>query len=86
MTDYFEYLADDKDTKIIAAYIEGLREGRRFFELAKKITPHKPVIVIKSGATRASAAAALSHTATLAGSDDGLCGGVPPGGSAQGGG
>jgi acyl-CoA synthetase (NDP forming) len=68
--DYFEYLAEDKDSGIIAAYIEGLREGRRFFELAKKITPHKPVIVIKSGATKASAEAALSHTATLAGSDE----------------
>ena len=68
--DYFEHLAEDKNTKIIAAYIEGLREGRRFFELAKKITPHKPVIVIKSGATRASAEAAMSHTATLAGSDE----------------
>jgi acyl-CoA synthetase (NDP forming) len=68
--DYFEYLAKDKDSQIIAAYIEGLREGRRFFELAKKITPHKPVIVIKSGATKASAEAALSHTATLAGSDE----------------
>ncbi len=67
--DYFEYLAEDKDTRIIATYIEGLREGRRFFELAKKVTPHKPVIVIKSGATRASAEAAMSHTATLAGSD-----------------
>jgi acyl-CoA synthetase (NDP forming) len=70
LEDYFEYMAKDKDTKIIAAYIEGLREGRRFFELAKKITPHKPVIVIKAGATKASAAAALSHTATLAGSDE----------------
>jgi acyl-CoA synthetase (NDP forming) len=70
LEDYFEYVAEDKDTKIIAAYIEGLREGRRFFELAKKITPHKPVIVIKAGATKASAAAALSHTATLAGSDE----------------
>jgi acyl-CoA synthetase (NDP forming) len=69
LEDYFEYVAEDKDTKIIAAYIEGLREGRRFFELAKKITPHKPVIVIKAGATKASAEAALSHTATLAGSD-----------------
>jgi acyl-CoA synthetase (NDP forming) len=68
--DYFEYLANDRDSKIIAAYIEGLREGRRFFELAQKITPHKPVIVIKSGATKASAKAALSHTATLAGSDE----------------
>jgi acetyl-CoA synthetase (ADP-forming) len=69
-TDYFEYLAKDKDSKIIAAYIEGLREGRRFFELAKKTTPLKPVIVIKTGATKASAAAAISHTATLAGSDE----------------
>jgi acyl-CoA synthetase (NDP forming) len=67
--DYLEYLAEDKATRIIAAYIEGLREGRRFFELAKRITPQKPVIVIKSGATKASAAAAMSHTATLAGSD-----------------
>jgi acyl-CoA synthetase (NDP forming) len=69
LEDYFEYVAEDKDTRIIAAYIEGLREGRRFFELAKKITPHKPVIVIKAGATKASAEAARSHTATLAGSD-----------------
>ena len=69
-TDYLEYLADDKDTKIISAYMEGLREGRRFFELAKRITPHKPVIVIKSGSTKASAEAAMSHTATLAGSDE----------------
>jgi acetyltransferase len=70
LEDYFEYVAEDKDTRIIALYIEGLREGRRFFELAKKITPHKPVIVIKSGATKASAEAARSHTATLAGSDE----------------
>jgi acetyl-CoA synthetase (ADP-forming) len=68
--DYFEYLADDKDSRIIAAYIEGLREGRRFFELAKRITPRKPVIVIKSGTTKASAQAAMSHTSTLAGSDE----------------
>jgi len=68
-TDYLEYMAEDKDSRIIAAYIEGLREGRRFFELSQRITPHKPIIVIKGGATKASAAAALSHTATLAGSD-----------------
>lgn len=69
LEDYLEYLAQDKDTEIITAYIEGLREGRRFFQLAKEITPKKPVIVIKSGATKASAKAAMSHTATLAGSD-----------------
>ena len=69
LEDFLEYLEKDKNSGIIAAYIEGLREGRRFFELTKKITPQKPVIVIKSGATEASAEAAHSHTATLAGSD-----------------
>ncbi|MGD9116012.1 MAG: CoA-binding protein [Dehalococcoidia bacterium] len=69
LEDYFEHVMDDDNTRIIAVYIEGLREGRRFFELARKTTPRKPVIAIKAGATRASAAAAMSHTATLAGSD-----------------
>lgn len=69
LEDYFEYLAQDEDTKIITAYIEGLREGRRFFQLTKETTPTKPVIVIKGGATKGSAKAAQSHTATLAGSD-----------------
>ena len=69
LEDYLEYLAQDKDTRIIAAYIEGLREGRRFFELAKEITREKPIVVMKSGTTGASARAAKSHTGALAGSD-----------------
>ena len=69
LEDYLEYLADDKDTRIIALYIEGLREGRRFFNLAKEITKHKPIVAVKSGATGAAAKAAKSHTGTLAGSD-----------------
>jgi acyl-CoA synthetase (NDP forming) len=69
LEDYLEYLAQDENTKIITAYIEGLREGRRFFQLTKEITASKPVIVIKGGATKGSAKAAKSHTATLAGSD-----------------
>jgi len=67
--DYLEYLAQDKDTRIITAYIEGLREGKRFFRLAKETTVRKPVVVIKSGGTEESARAARSHTGALAGSD-----------------
>jgi acyl-CoA synthetase (NDP forming) len=69
LEDYLEYLAQDENTRIITAYIEGLREGRRFFQIAKETAISKPVIVIKSGATKESAKAAKSHTATLAGSD-----------------
>ena len=69
LEDYFEYLAQDQDTRIITAYIEGLREGRRFFQLAKETTTRKPVIVIKAGGTRESARAVMSHTGALAGSD-----------------
>jgi acyl-CoA synthetase (NDP forming) len=67
--DYMEYLAQDDETKIILGYIEGLKEGRRFFELAKEITRKKPVVIMKAGRTEAGARAARSHTAALAGSD-----------------
>jgi len=67
--DYLEYLAGDKDTKIILSYIEGFRDGRRFFEVAKRVTPIKPIVMLKAGYTTAGAKAAKSHTASLAGSD-----------------
>ncbi len=69
LEDCLEYLGSDGDTRIIAAYIEGLREGRRFYELAKQITREKPIIVMKSGTTEAAARAAKSHTGALSGSD-----------------
>ncbi len=69
LEDYLEYLAQDENTKIITAYIEGLREGRRFFQLAKETTVSKPIIVIKAGGTKGSAKAVRSHTGTLAGSE-----------------
>lgn len=69
LEDYLEYLAQDQDTKVITAYIEGLREGRRFFHLAKETARRKPIIVIKAGGTEESARAARSHTGALAGSD-----------------
>ena len=69
LEDYLEYLAQDQDTRIITVYIEGLREGRRFFQLAKETTARKPVIAIKAGRTGESARAVVSHTGALAGSD-----------------
>ncbi len=67
--DYLEYLARDDETKIILGYIEGLKEGRRFFKLAREITHKKPIVIMKAGRTEAGARAARSHTASLAGSD-----------------
>jgi len=69
LEDYLEYLARDENTMVITAYIEGLREGRRFFQLARETTVKKPMVVVKAGGTKKSAVAVRSHTATLAGSD-----------------
>lgn len=68
--DYLEYLADDVTTDIILGYIEGLREGRRFLELARNITRKKPIAIMKTGRTDVGSRAARSHSAALAGSDD----------------
>ena len=69
LEDYLEYLARDEKTRVIAIYIEGLREGRRFLQLAKETTTRKPIVAIKAGGTKESARAIRSHTANLAGSD-----------------
>ena len=67
--DYLEYFAVDPDTKIIGAYLEGVRDARRFFQLAKEISRNKPMIIWKGGRTDPGAEAAESHTGSLAISD-----------------
>jgi len=67
--DYLQYLADDDETRVICAYIEGIKDGRRFFELASGITRKKPIVVMKVGRTAEAARAVRSHTGALAGSD-----------------
>lgn len=64
--DYLAYLARDESVRVIAAYIEDIKDGRRFFDLLQQITPHKPVIILKGGQTAAGAVAAASHTGALA--------------------
>lgn len=66
--DILNYLMNDKETKVIIFYIEGVKRGREFIEIAKKATKVKPVVIIKGGMTEAGAKAAHSHTAALSGS------------------
>jgi acetyl coenzyme A synthetase (ADP forming)-like protein len=67
--DILLYLLHDEKTDVILLYIEGIKDGRRFIEISKRVTKHKPVIALKAGKTQAGARAALSHTGSIAGSD-----------------
>ncbi|ACJ17155.1 archaeal succinyl-CoA synthetase (NDP forming), large subunit [Thermococcus onnurineus NA1] len=67
-SDFMAYLGEDPKTGVITGYIEGVKDGRKFFNTAKEVTLKKPVIILKSGRTEAGAKAAASHTGSLAGS------------------
>lgn len=76
MEDYLAYLAEDPRTRVILCYIEGFKDAERFYRIAREVTGKKPVVAYKAGKTEAGAKAAMSHTASIAGSDaifDGLC-------------
>lgn len=76
MEDYLAYLADDPRTSVILCYIEGFKDAGRFYRIAREVTKKKPVVAYKAGKTEAGAKAAMSHTASIAGSDvifDGVC-------------
>ena len=66
-TELLEYLAADSDTRIILAYIEGVRNGRLFMQVLKEAATIKPVVVLKGGITESGVRAAASHTGVLAG-------------------
>ncbi|HUY00314.1 MAG TPA: CoA-binding protein [Candidatus Deferrimicrobium sp.] len=65
--DYLEFYAQDEGTKVIAIFLEGLRDGKRFKKIATEITKRKPVVILKSGTTQIGSRAAASHTASIAG-------------------
>ena len=67
IADLLDDLADDPETTLIAAFIESVRDGRRFVEAARRATERKPVVVLKAGRTEAGRRAAGSHTGALAG-------------------
>lgn len=68
--DLLEALADDKDTKVIGLFIEGIKDGGRFLEALSKVTADRPVVAFKGGRTEAGVRAAASHTGSMAGSYD----------------
>jgi len=65
-----EYLAGDPETHVIAAYLEGIGDGRRFLEVVRSITTEKPVLVWKGGLTPFGGRATLSHTGSLGGESE----------------
>jgi len=67
-SDFLEYFAGDENTKAIALYIEGVKDGRRFLKALRYASERKPVIVLKAGKSASGAKAAASHTGSLAGS------------------
>jgi len=69
-SDILEYLIDDRETKIIMIYIEGVKRGDRLVPLLRRAAVKKPVIAIKAGRSRRGAMAAASHTGSLAGADN----------------
>ncbi len=66
--DLLEYMTDDPDTKLIAMYIEGVKDGRRFMRALKRAVSLKPVIINKAGNTETGARTCSSHTGAIAGS------------------
>lgn len=70
--DLLFYLMDDEKTKVILLYLEEVSNGRALLDAARKVIKKsgKPILIIKAGSTEAGAAAAASHTGSLAGSDE----------------
>jgi len=65
--DFLQYLGSDPKTDIICAYIEGVKSGRDFIDVARKVSRSKPIIIWKAGKTEAATRAITSHTGSLAG-------------------
>ncbi|KKU53403.1 MAG: putative acetyl-CoA synthetase (ADP-forming) protein, partial [Candidatus Moranbacteria bacterium GW2011_GWE2_47_10] len=65
-----EELGNDKDTKIIGMYLEGINDGKAFIETASRVSQKKPIVILKAGKTEKSQKAISSHTGALSGSDE----------------
>ncbi len=68
-TDILEAVSRDPNINVICMYLESVKGGRRFIDVARRITREKPIVVLKSGRTDAGKKAVASHTASLAGDD-----------------
>ncbi|MGB9709516.1 MAG: acetate--CoA ligase family protein [Infirmifilum sp.] len=66
--DLLEFFEEDNHTRVITAYLEGIEDGRRFMEVARRVVRKKPIIILKAGRGARTAGAIKSHTGSLAGS------------------
>ena len=64
--DFIDVMSDDPATRVLGMYVEGVRDGRRFFESLRRAASRHPVVVWKGGMTEAGARATFSHTGSLA--------------------
>lgn len=69
-SDALEYFRDDESTRVVLMYLEGAADGKKLRSALGRITPVKPVIVLKSGRTAEGGAATGSHTGSMAGADE----------------
>lgn len=65
-----KYLADDEETKVIALYLEGIKDGQKFIQIAREVSAKKPIVVLKAGRGEKAQKAIASHTGSLAGNDE----------------
>jgi acetate---CoA ligase (ADP-forming) subunit alpha len=70
MVDCIEYLGACSHTRAIALYIESIRQGNRFIEIARRVARHKPIVAFYAGGSETGRRACLSHTGALAGPDE----------------
>jgi 3-hydroxypropionyl-CoA synthetase (ADP-forming) len=66
--DMLAFLAQDPRTSVIACYVEGFEQGRKFLDTARRVTQDKPVVLFKAGRSQRGARASLSHTGFFGGS------------------
>jgi acetyltransferase len=69
MSELLSFLKDDRSTRVIAIYLEGLRNPREFLGIAREVSAVKPIVIMKTGRSEIGSTAALSHTGSVAGSD-----------------
>ncbi|MFW9947739.1 MAG: CoA-binding protein [Candidatus Odinarchaeota archaeon] len=69
IVDFLEYFREDPQTNVIGIYIEEIKRGKEFIELAKKVVPGKPIIAIYAGGTEAASRSIIGHTGSIAGDD-----------------
>jgi acyl-CoA synthetase (NDP forming) len=68
-SDMLEYFGGDSRTRVIAMYLESIKDGRRFLGLSRRIIREKPIIILKAAVTGGGARASATHTGAIAGED-----------------